>query len=617
MIPRMPAQSRTKNTSLETDRSSNSLGRIGEPITEAWLAVSPYPLTRKIHHDLNTVAVFTSTDLVRHQNILKIRQKYFSSTDIPDYWILKDNKPTSELDLEIQGQRLMVEASTLGQACNYENNIHEIILADIGELFLSLSKRTDNEHVRTDGVEVMFFNDLVDWFLTKAPTLPPKHEHAAFEYQKIINYCKDIKQSIIFDPDNCSQNNFYETLKWQITRIEDYHVSLREFQGALTLNGLLTQLENHLLGLSSRVLDITYLLINEEPSVFDDLSGEEVGEKRRLGLATFIKPFAYDKAEIAARNTVFGEWLYKTVTTLRLTSSFFPPSNNLTIHDFTHHLEDELHPDGSFIKTKPNWGHRKFAQLPNEKYSDGKKKANHYALQIKLQLQRTVEIYYLIEALIRPSQTSPSLTNGWMYSNPGGKASLMELMRAILETSDNFWFSFRQFWKEYYEEDFKSYITQNHLNPNAPEHQPLARIHCKLIGKMESRHRSIKDVVDVIFKNAEDFPQTTQKILDTYSIENILAYRQLMNKTDSPDYRIAFQELLKFRHGNKKTVILDDISTIDSTAIESNANIENKNTKKANRHQLFTISTVAAVEDTTQSSSSVFRSTPSGATHDT
>ena len=105
-------------------------------------AVGTVLLVKTIYDNINVVSALDQTDLSRYTDLKNAWKINFPGKRYPKDWTLNDNKPTIQINLQESGKILHEEAERLRQYCTYEQETRATILSHIGELFISISKRS-------------------------------------------------------------------------------------------------------------------------------------------------------------------------------------------------------------------------------------------------------------------------------------------------------------------------------------------------------------------------------------------------------------------------------------------------------------------------------------------
>ena len=514
-------------------------------IAGAGIAIGAVALARKIKDSLLSLS---SEDLARYRELVQAKS-VFSNNHLPKEWILTEKKhPTHRLDFEETAHRLKAEAAALSQVNSYDYDTRATLLSHIGDLFNSMNKRstvirravTANfapHKIRVDGIEVMFFSDLADWLLCDADKLPPTDPNTILEYKKLLDYCNSVRLKVITnDSSEKSRNNPHAALVRIIGVLQNYHDKLKELQSAMTFNHLIVELENHLLGLSSRALNVLYLLIDKTPST-------------ALMVDRFMSPESTDKKYLAIRNTQLGEWLYQTMAKVGLSHSKFKSNTVLTTDDIAQHLVDEHPNDERFVKPKRVWGYHPFSEIADDKHPNGKQKAHAYLQQIRTLQRLVVELYYLNQNLVKSSKVSAHFGDTWLYGHAAGKAALMELLLSTTEVTDDYFLSLKDFWKAFYEEDFADYAKRKYINTRKKEYVSLIHIQEKLIGEISGIKEQIDTYIQRIYQQAKEYARHADEIEQTkvVFIASVLEHRRFRNKANTENCQIAEAELHRLK----------------------------------------------------------------------
>lgn len=565
-------------------------------------AMGAVMLTRKNHTEWDRVRDLSEYDLERYTNLIRAYRESFPETnELPEFWALKGNKPCAEINFEETGLRLKAEAVALNTRNAYDHDVRATILTHIGDLFISISKRSiigdmlirgTAQVVRSDGVEVMLYTHLADWLLCTAPKFEPDNRATVDKYRQILNFYSTIELTVVTDqPSEAKRNNPNSTLRRIIKSFDHYYKNLENFHHAKRFDGLVKQLNNNVLGLASSVLDALYLLID---GVTDDA----------LIVDKFTSPDQTTRNHAAARETVLGEFLYLTLSKAGIIHSTYNSKNTLTIQAIEEHLcADTIRQNKS--------GHRPFSTKADANYSDGRIKSAMYLEEMR-QLNRLIlELYYLSQTLIQSSAPSRLLTGSWVYDNQAEKAALLELLLSTKEVTDDLYTTFNNFWTMYYTKDFAQYVTNTHANTLSEEHKPIVHIDTTITRNISTGYRAIGLCINELQIEAKKYSiheENVQKARVSY-IKQVLEHRQYRHREDTENYRIAAQELEHLTHPETLVRVAlpaprarkDELQERDSTIVDKDITLRNQEQEiKHLKARLLQVEEALASEKTQQ-----------------
>ena len=246
--------------------------------------------------------------LTRYHDLVTAYQRM--NLHIPQYWILdEENRPKFELKYTTLIRRL---DSTISQL---KAGNSEIYLARAAMLTLILSYlQAINEGtstwdyvtgniIRPDGVEAMFFSEMIYWFQHDVPHLKDLDTDTIAIFEQRARYCKEVYDVVILNnPNNPLKINPKDTLQRLTSMMERYHANLTQQQEARTFNQLLTTLSDKLLGLSARSLNMMFLLNRKV-------------KQPMLIVEQFLQPYDSDSKINKMRQTQLGKWLLNETAT--------------------------------------------------------------------------------------------------------------------------------------------------------------------------------------------------------------------------------------------------------------------------------------------------------------
>ncbi|MDP3704444.1 MAG: hypothetical protein Q8R24_00865 [Legionellaceae bacterium] len=526
-------------------------------------------LSMVAYENLQKVPPLSEEDLARHRDLIKVYKHHFPKAPIPPEWILtKDkpggemNKPKGELDFILTGDTLKNESESLIKTHTRDSEARAMMLNHIANLFISMSNRSRLgdvfrhgkwHKVRPDGVEVMFYQEMTNWLLKSAPNLQSLTAEKVAEYNKRLQYLKSIEQRVLTgEASEQTRNNPHATLTRLIANFRNYHDRLLELQQAKSFNALVSELDDLVLGLSSRALDVMYLLIRNVPG-------------NMLMVDKFLSPESTDPKIKKILKTRLGKWLNETVKVAGVSYSKFEPSRMLSLKT---HVKEHLsgrHPSDANYSEKTSmlnsfsdvWGCHQFMTEKDALNPDGVKKAEKYLLQIRELHRLILELYFLSQNLLRSSRASENFGDVWMYGNRGAKANLMELLDSVTELTELTANSYDSFWNEFYHKDFRQGYEKKHkINLRQKEYVPLVHIDDTLLPEMKEIKEKIDGVVVSIRQKVVDFVDKTSFIEESkiQFFEGVLEHREYRQKTTSNNYLIAKAELNLLRQNRGRVV---------------------------------------------------------------
>lgn len=423
------------------------------------------------------------------------------------------------------------------------------MLAHIGDLFISISKRSDIFYrVRNDGVEVMFYNDLAAWLLDVAPNLTPPDSDAMLAYKNLLEYCKKIDLSVInnYSRDE-NRNSPSSTLQRIIAFLQNYHDKLHASNCARSFNTLIRDMDRKVLTMASKSLDILYALIDSEiSSVIPYLNKYS---NKTFMIDKFMNPDSTDSKIKAIRNTQLGEWLYETAEMVGLTYTKYEPTKPLSLAEIKKHLLGKHPADGAqFQPSSLKSGLRRFDSDLFQSAESILDEERHL-LKIRDIYRLTLQLYHISQSLIKGSKVTEEFGDSWIYGHPAGLATLGELLDHINEATDNYLSVFQDFWADYYTSGFVPLSNANHLSRVNNKNGPLTTIELTIKKEINTLKESITLLIEEIKQKSIHYANNSSKIeqskLDFMS--SVLECRNSYKKTSSKNYQRLKSELEQFK----------------------------------------------------------------------
>jgi hypothetical protein len=523
----------------------------------------------------------SALDLARHAKLLSARKSFLPDQRVPDEWMLNNNKPKYPCEFKETSSQFFEEVSRLNEFNCYDSDAQAFFLTCIGDLYFSLSKRTvfgditytmSTQAVRSDGVEVMFYNDLAKWVIEEAASYRPEDPRTLTAYQDLQKYCELITLTVITNQNDYKRTNPYSTLRRIIDFVTHYIEKLKEYQSTLTLNQIIGGLDNRILGLSYQALQAAYLLIDE-----NDGARLSHIEKARFRIDQFLSPQENEMKCQATRDTQLGDWLYQTLLCIGLDHSSYKFKNVLSKDSFTQHLSHQHPQDPGFVASKKRWGHQKFVLKADEK-SKNNKQSNHYLSLFREHLRGIVELYFLSQKLVQSSKMQESFGKEWMYGHPAGKATLLLSLQSISDVILEFEKKWQDIWDDGYAIDHQTYIRENRIDVGTLSHKnhPLVELRCKIDPKIKRLITEIREFVMRIRNEAVAYAETTQVIGHEriHYMKEVLEHFNLRH-SDNADTRLISR-------------VLQDLQQSHSVPMRQQASIneESKGNERPNPHAL-------------------------------
>ena len=539
-------------------------------------AIASVMIIRAIHQKMTEVKPLNKEDLRRHENLIKAKKRYFPSVEISDDWLLtSDKKPPKKLNFEETGKNLKNHAQALNVYNSPDHDARATMLDHIGDLFISISKRS-NPHdyfwpiVRDDGVEIMFYTDLAAWLLDIAPNLTLNNADSVAMYGNQLDYCKTVDLNVINNQaSEIGRNNPSATLQRLITILKNYHNKLHSLNNARGFNSLITEVDNELLGMSARSLNILYLLIDPEiPSIIPTVFSGGVFASNTFMIDRFVQPEANDKKMEVIRNTQLGQWLFQTLDVAGLTYSKFEPTKSLSLREIKKHLRGQHPVDGpDYFPSTVRSGLRPLT----EKEPSCAQKEEHYLLKIRALHRLTLELYHLSQCLIKGSKVTVNFGDIWMYGNPGGQATLVELLDHIKDVTGNYINEFQEFWRDFYTTDFLQISRDNNLNRVHEKYESLTHIEVTIKVELTAIKNKIDALIKEIQRRSINYANNSRAI-DQSKIDfmsSVLECRTFYKKTGTVSYIRLKNELQRVQHHHSSL----SVETLDVSYSENKASV--------------------------------------------
>ena len=303
---------------------------------------------------------FSDADIIRHRSLIGSYEKM--GINRPDFWSLTDdNRPIFKMDYLTIKSEIDRKIDVLEEHPSTINFSRTSILSLLSRYLESVDKRAEivdkmtSSYERDDGVEAMFLSEMISWLLTKFLELPDIGENSMETIEKRLKYCREIH--LLLSRNNIrdkNRANFKDMLENVCHELSCYHGNLINQSKMVNYNSLVTSLNDKLLDYESALFNMLYLLTKG-------------AYQARLNVNKFKNPATSDVKDISMRNTVLGDWLFKTLSIAGIDTATFDSTNELTIKQINEHLQGQ-HPNDKNCELKSElrnvksdtWGHWDF-----------------------------------------------------------------------------------------------------------------------------------------------------------------------------------------------------------------------------------------------------------------
>lgn len=502
--------------------------------------------------------------LNRYHDLVTAYQRM--NISIPRYWVLdEENRPKFELRYATLIRGLESYISKL-KARN-----SEIYLARASMLTLILNyiqaisqgPSTWNyllgNIIRPDGVEAMFFSEMIYWIEHEVPHLKDLDTETIDVFEKRARYCKEVYDVVILNsPSNLHKINPKDTLQRLTSMMERHHTNLVQHQEARTFNQLLNTLSDKLLGLSARSLNMMFLLNRKV-------------KQPMLIVEQFLNPYESDTKINKMRQTELGEWLFETLDKFGIHTSTFASQHTFTHDEITQHLKGKCPNDKDCTLDLPlkhatarQWGHREFVtdtrapgasslsilsglgSIDTAAQAQLNERANHYLEDIRKIYRLTLQLYFIRQNLVRTAQVANVFGEVWIYGDPVGRAVLDELLTIVSEVTESHHDVVTDFWKDYFVDGYMPHaraMREDHW-PN-PSHLWLNKIDSELMPGITKDVNSVMDTLGLIREQSGKLPQILERVkkIKKELFGDLLAILKHNGKDQTANYFIIKQAL--------------------------------------------------------------------------
>lgn len=201
----------------------------------------------------------------------------YKKDNYPSHWKLEDDRPTYRISFQDNADIARENEAKLDASHYPQRKLVADLVAIIGDLFESLSKRwsipikrTETWQIyRPDGFEVMFFSDIGIWFSQTLPYYDVKRPETAQLVEAWILYCKEVQDHVIFsrDPADYPYRGPSGVLKEVITRLERLYKNLCVVNESLSFNDRLSNIHSDFDNTISSLFNIFHLTQQQDPNM--------------------------------------------------------------------------------------------------------------------------------------------------------------------------------------------------------------------------------------------------------------------------------------------------------------------------------------------------------------
>lgn len=485
---------------------------------------------------------------------------------IPSYWTLDaKNRPTRMYNYRLFRRNLNTATEQLRTKNSEISFAQASMVALLAKYFDSILKRQFDywlkDGLRNDGIEAMFFSEMIHWLLHVLPELPELESSTIAMVEQRALYCKEVCDIVFKNhvpiPGMPQRSLYRQKTKDTVFRLSQqmncYHKNLEHQRHSMRFNHHVEQLNQYLLGLSEKSLNIFYALIKGS-------------DKTHFIVEQFLNPYESDSVILTLQKTQLGRWLKKTLIASGITTSTYTSQTIISLEQSLTHLAGEHPQDDQCILTQglkdslnlKEWGHWDFVgkQIPSlDAKSDGISAAtakssispeeslrvSKYLTQIREAYRYIVRFQFIRQNLVRTTQVAAVFGEIWIYGDPVGKAVLKELLDGIEDEIKTYSKLFHEFWSTYYTNHYLPVAEKEHTNDiKFQEHLCLTGLAHNGVPALQQIIDSIKVCINAIRIQSQQLPSNIERATKTKKqlFLDVLAFLKFCGKQGSTNFNI-------------------------------------------------------------------------------